>query len=243
MPLERRGELAGLLGLTIYAAPAQCRGRDRSDRWSQAAAVLQDFNIGAGEEVNMRIRWPGWPVVVALLVVCATMPAVAEQTWPQRTVKLIVPLGPGSGADIGARLMADRLSKRWGQPVIVENRPGGDAIPAITQFIGANDDHALFFAPSSVFIAHPFQYSKLSYDPAALIPVVKLSETLTTLSMPVVLNVSNLAGLVALAYKEPGKINWHALTSPQRHADASVRQVPQARHRARALSGRHAGAQ
>jgi len=139
--------------------------------------------------------------------------------------------------------MADRLSRRWGQPVIVENRPGGDAIPAITQFIGANDDHALFFAPSSVFIAHPFQYSKLSYDPTALIPVVKLSETLTTLSVPVVLNVSNLAGLVALAYKEPGKINWHALTSPQRHADASVRQVPQARHRARALSGWHAGAQ
>lgn len=161
----------------------------------------------------MGIRWPGWPAVVALLVVGVTMPAVAQQTWPQRTVKLIVPLGPGSGADIGARLMADRLSKRWGQPVIVENRPGGDAIPAITQFIGANDDHALFFAPSSVFIAHPFQYSKLYYDPAALIPVVKLSETLTTLSMPVVLNVSNLAGLVALAYKEPGKINWHALTS------------------------------
>jgi hypothetical protein len=87
---------------------------------------LQDFNIGAGEEVNMRIRWPGWPAVVALLVVCLTMPAVAQQTWPQRTVKLIVPLGPGSGADIGARLMADHLSKRLGQPVIVENRPGGE---------------------------------------------------------------------------------------------------------------------
>src|SRR5262249_46502397 len=196
---------------TICAAPAQCR--DRSDRWSQAGALVQDFNIGAWEEVSMGIRWPGWPAVVALLVVCVTMPAVAQQTWPQRAVKLIVPLEPGSGADIGARLMADRLSKRWDQPVIVENRPGGDAIPAITQFIGANDDHALFFAPSSVFIAHPFQYTRLSYDPAALIPVVKLSETLTTLSVPVVLNVSNLAGLVALAYQEPGKINWHALTS------------------------------
>ena len=161
----------------------------------------------------MEIRWPCGPVVVTLLVVCGTMPTVAQQTWPQRIVKLIVPLGPGSGADIGARLMADRLSKRWGQPVIVENRPGGDAIPAIMQFIGANDDHTLFFAPSSVFIAHPFQYSKLSYDPTALIPVVKLSETLTTLSVPVVLNVSNLTDLVALAYKEPGKINWHALTS------------------------------
>src|SRR5260370_38215854 len=145
------------------------------------------------EEVNMGIRWPGWPAVVALFVVCVTMLAVAQQTWPQRTVKLIVPLGPGSGADIGARLMADRLSKRWGQPVIVENRPGGDAIPAITQFIGANDDHALFFSPSSVFIAHPFQYSKLSYDPAALFPGVNLSETVTQLPWPRIFNVRNRA--------------------------------------------------
>ncbi len=177
----------------------------------------------------MGIRWPGWPAVVALLVVGVTMPAVAQQTWPQRTVKLIVPLGPGSGADIGARLVADRLSKRWGQPVIVENRPGGDAIPAITQFIGANDDHALFFAPSSVFIAHPFQYSKLYYDPAALIPVVKLSETLTTLCC---------SGVQGARQDQLARAD-----EPQRHADASVRQVPQARHRARALSGWHAGAQ
>src|SRR5262249_13877327 len=109
--------------------------------------------------------------------------------------------------------MADRLSRRWGKPVIVENRPGGDAIPAITQFIGANDDHTLLFAPSSTFIAHPFQYSKLAYDPNELIPVMRLSETLTTLSVPSALAVSNLAELVALARKEPGKLNWHAITS------------------------------
>jgi tripartite-type tricarboxylate transporter receptor subunit TctC len=150
---------------------------------------------------------------VAALPAVSPMPAVAQQTWPQRTVKLIVPLGPGSASDMDARLMAERLAKRWGQPVSVENRPGGDAIPAIMRFIGANDDHTLLFAPSSVFIAHPFEYAKLSYDPAALIPVVKLSETLVILSVPAVLNVSNLAGLVALAHKEPGKINWHALTS------------------------------
>ena len=54
-------------------------------------------------------------------------------------------LGPGSGADIGARLFADRLSQRWGQPVVVENRPGGDGIVAITAFIGAKDDHTLLY--------------------------------------------------------------------------------------------------
>jgi tripartite-type tricarboxylate transporter receptor subunit TctC len=54
------------------------------------------------------------------------------QSWPQRPVKFVVPLGPGSGADLGARLLADRLSKRWGQSVVVENRPGGDGTIGIT---------------------------------------------------------------------------------------------------------------
>jgi tripartite-type tricarboxylate transporter receptor subunit TctC len=53
------------------------------------------------------------------------LPAAA-QGWPQRTVKFILPLGLGSGTDIAARLVAEKLSARWGQPVVVENRPGGD---------------------------------------------------------------------------------------------------------------------
>ena len=67
----------------------------------------------------------------------------AAQPWPQRTVKFIVPLGPGSGVDIGARLFADRLTARWGQPVVVENRPGGDGIVAINAFVSGRDDHTL----------------------------------------------------------------------------------------------------
>ena len=77
-------------------------------------------------------------VVLGLLALCIGLSAEA-QSWPQKPVKLILPLGPGSGADIGARLFADGFSKRWGQPVVVENRPGGDAIVSINAFLGAND--------------------------------------------------------------------------------------------------------
>src|SRR3974390_188761 len=56
----------------------------------------------------------------------------SAQSWPQRTVRFIIPLGAGSGVDITARLFADKLAQRWGQPVVVENKPGGDAILAIT---------------------------------------------------------------------------------------------------------------
>ena len=56
----------------------------------------------------------------------ATAPQTRAQDWPQRSVKIIVPLGPGSGVDITARLFSDRLTAIWGKPVVVENRPGGD---------------------------------------------------------------------------------------------------------------------
>src|SRR5947199_10187454 len=93
----------------------------------------------------------------ALALVIWATPAPA-QTWPQRPVKFLVTLGPGSGVDIGTRLFADRLSKQWGQPVIVENRPGGDGIVAISAMVAAHDDHVLLASPTSSFTAHPFVY-------------------------------------------------------------------------------------
>ncbi len=151
-------------------------------------------------------------VLLALLAVAFALP-VQAQSWPQRSVKLIIPLGPGAGADIVARLLADRLQKRWGQPVVVENRPGGDAIPALTQFTTANDDHTMLVAPASTFIAHPLQYAKLAYNPKDVMPVARVSNTVVAISVPVALGVSNLAEFVAIAKKDPGKLNFHAITS------------------------------
>jgi tripartite-type tricarboxylate transporter receptor subunit TctC len=80
-------------------------------------------------------------LIASAVLVGAATPALA-QTWPQRAVKFVVPLGPGSGADISARLFADRLARRWGKPVFIENRPGGDGIIAIDSFVNAEDDRA-----------------------------------------------------------------------------------------------------
>ncbi len=103
---------------------------------------------------NMTIKFR--LAAASLLALALFIAPVAAQTWPQRTVKFILTLGPGSGADIGARLLAERLSARWGQPVVVENRPGGDGIVAINSFISARDDHVMLLSPSSAFIAHPY---------------------------------------------------------------------------------------
>src|SRR5262245_63883939 len=94
-------------------------------------------------------------------------PAEAEP-WPQRPVRFILPLGPGSGTDITARLFAERLAQRWGQPVVVENRPGGDSFVAIAAFLAANDDHTMLFAGMGTFTAHPYLHDKLPNEMRAI---------------------------------------------------------------------------
>jgi tripartite-type tricarboxylate transporter receptor subunit TctC len=150
---------------------------------------------------------------MALIVVagCAIMTAAASD-WPTRPVKFLLTLGAGSGSDIGARLFADRLSKRWGQPVVVENRPGGDGLVAINAFVTARDDHLLLFAPSSSFIAHPYLHGNLPYKPSDLVPITRVSNTLVAIAVPIGMKISSLKELVALIHSEPGKLNWAGVT-------------------------------
>src|SRR4051812_22618122 len=140
-------------------------------------------------------------------------PAAAQvPNWPQRSVRFIVPLGPGSGVDIGSRLIADRLSAKWGKPVVIENKPGGDAIVAITAFLGANDDHVFLMAPTSTFTAHPFLHEKLPYDMRDLVPIARVSNTVIAVAVPAAAGINTLDDLLARARQEPGRLNSAAAT-------------------------------
>jgi tripartite-type tricarboxylate transporter receptor subunit TctC len=143
------------------------------------------------------------------------MPLSAQtspQAWPQRAVKFIIPLGPGSGVDITARVFADKLSAKWGQPVVVENRPGGDAFVAITSVISAHDDHVLLFAPASTFTAHPLLHAKLPYDIKELTPIARVTNTLIALAVPTELGVGTIKELAAKINATPGKLNYASVT-------------------------------
>src|SRR5580700_882742 len=160
----------------------------------------------------MRLRHL-FALALALLAVAAVASmASAETKWPTRPVRFILTLGAGSGSDIGARLLADRLTQSWGQPVIVENRPGGDALVAINAFVSAHDDHVLLFAPSSSFTAHPFLHDNLPYQPSDLVPITRVSNTIITISVPVAMKAGSLQELAAMARAEPGKLNWAGVT-------------------------------
>ncbi|MEI9804190.1 MAG: tripartite tricarboxylate transporter substrate binding protein [Pseudolabrys sp.] len=161
---------------------------------------------------------PGFRHSVALLGLMAALvlpaaSAVAQTpAWPQRPVKFIIPLGPGSGVDITARVFADKLSQKWGQPVVVENRPGGDAFVAITAVTSAHDDHILLFAPASTFTAHPLLHAKLPYDINELAPVARVTNTLIALCVPTGIDVNTIKELVVKIKAGPGKLNYASVT-------------------------------
>jgi tripartite-type tricarboxylate transporter receptor subunit TctC len=151
------------------------------------------------------------PALALSMFALSALPAAA-QNWPTRPVRLILTLGPGSGADIGARLIAEKLTAKWAQPVVVENRPGGDGFVAINAFVSAHDDHVLLFGPASSFTAHPYLHDKLPYDPRDLAPVARVSATLITLGVPPSSAANSLADVVAMARAQPGKLNWATIT-------------------------------
>src|SRR5215470_2577001 len=152
--------------------------------------------------------------IVILVAAIAGGPhiAQAQQTYPTRTVRLILPFGAASATDITARLLADRLSTRWGKPVVVENRPGGDGLVALNAFVGARDDHTLFFGPAAIFLVHLYDEEKPSYDPRDIAPISQVYVTVLAISVPVALNIGTMDELVALARAQPGKLNAAAAT-------------------------------
>ena len=164
--------------------------------------------------MNRLKNWAVWTLIAATfaLPLLLSPPVAAADAWPNRPVRFIVTLGPGSGVDIGARLFADKLSERWGQPVIVENRPGGDGMVAITSFLSAHDDHTLLVSPVSSFTAHPYFHDKLPYDPRDLIPIARITKTVIAVSVPTSLNVNSLKDLEAMARAKPDQLNWTTAT-------------------------------
>jgi tripartite-type tricarboxylate transporter receptor subunit TctC len=149
--------------------------------------------------------------VAASLILLGAPTQAPAQSWPNRPVRFIIPFGPGAGADIGARLIQERLQKKWGQPVVIDNRPGGDSIIAIQAVLAANDDHTFLWGPSGNFIVHPFQYKKLPYNPDHIIPVARYSSTILGVGVPASMNVKTVAEFVKQAHANPGKFNSAAV--------------------------------
>jgi tripartite-type tricarboxylate transporter receptor subunit TctC len=143
------------------------------------------------------------------------------QAWPQKPVRVIVPFAPGGASDLMPRLVAEKLSTMWGQPVLMENRPG--AAGNIGMEAGAKspaDGYTLLSAPNGNLVVNPHMYSKLAYDVFKdLAPITRIAAVQNVLVVHPDVPANSVKELVALARAKPGTLNF---SSPGNGSQAHV---------------------
>jgi len=155
--------------------------------------------------------------ILRLVVTAAALAAAAQacaqgdaaSRYPNRAVKIIVSAPPGGGLDIAARVIADRLTKMWGQPFVVENRPGaGGNLGAEAVAQAEPDGYTLLAAQPAPLTTNVVMYKKLSFDPAAFEPLAIMTSIPNTLAVRLDLPAASIAELIAYAKANPGKLNF-----------------------------------
>ena len=137
---------------------------------------------------------------------------VAAQNYPEKAISIVVPLGPGGALDRVTRLIADHLSKRLGQPVIVENRPGGGMVIGTNAVANATPDgYTLINAPSGVYAINPTLFKKLAYDPLKdFAPIALYARLPFVLVVNPSLPIQTVQDLIKHARDNPGKLAYAA---------------------------------
>ena len=149
--------------------------------------------------------------IVEILMICFLFICSGDGValgYPDKPVKIVLPLPPGSGPDIRTRIIADGLSKLWGRQVVVENKPAGGGIVGTQAAISAPaDGYTLLAGPSSIFLILPAQHDKLPFDvDRDLIPLGLIQYEAMIIGVSPRLGVANLAEFVAKAKASPGEI-------------------------------------
>jgi tripartite-type tricarboxylate transporter receptor subunit TctC len=135
------------------------------------------------------------------------------QSWPSKPVRIVVPAPAGSSLDIVARLLGDRLKDRWGQPVVVENKPGAGGMLGVDLAAkAAPDGHTLALGFNGPIAFAPFLYRKMAYDPAKdLIPVIMTTSQPNVLAVNAAVPARSVKEFVDWAKSRGGKLNYSSL--------------------------------
>jgi tripartite-type tricarboxylate transporter receptor subunit TctC len=154
-------------------------------------------------------------VAAALLLIAATASAqtsvqTSAQTWPSRPITVVVPASPGGVTDMLGRILAKRLTEKWGQQAIVENKPGANNMLAAELVArSAPDGYTLFIGPETTFVVNPSIYPRLGYDPVKdFTPITGLITINQALTVNPALPANNVKELLALAKSRPGELNY-----------------------------------
>lgn len=150
------------------------------------------------------------PLAAVLLVLTGLVGPAQAQPYPNKPVRIVVPYPAGGGIDVLSRLIGQRLAQRFGQTVVVENKPGaGTLVAAETVARAAPDGHTLMITTDATISINPHLYAKLPYDPVKdFVPVSQLVFLNQLLVANAALPVNNLKELIAHARSHPGKLNY-----------------------------------
>jgi tripartite-type tricarboxylate transporter receptor subunit TctC len=144
----------------------------------------------------------------ALLALLTAIPAARAQDYPARSVKIIVPFPAGGTADVMPRVFADWLSRKWGHPVVVENRTGAAGnIGAEAAAKSDPDGYTLLSAPPPPLVINHNLYPKLGFDPTEFVPIIIMGRVPNALVVnPTKIPAKNVSELIAYAKANPGKV-------------------------------------
>ena len=151
--------------------------------------------------------------LIGLLIAAAgaawSLPGRAQEDYPVRTVKIVVPAAPGSTTDTLARIVAEELARKWAKPAIVENIPGGAMnIGASNVARSAPDGYTLMIAPPSPLSFNHLIYRDPGYDPAGFVPISLLAKIPNVLVVRNGLAASTLNELISYGKANPGKLSY-----------------------------------
>ena len=149
-------------------------------------------------------------VALSIAALMLVMAPAGAQSYPNRTIQIVVPFAPGGITDILARALGQRLSESLGQQVIVDNKPGANSqIGAEMVAKAAPDGHTLLVSADTTFVMNPHLYAKLSYDPMKdFAPVSGLGISPQALVVHPSVPAKSLAELIAAAKQRPGELNY-----------------------------------
>ncbi|HWV88706.1 MAG TPA: tripartite tricarboxylate transporter substrate binding protein [Burkholderiales bacterium] len=147
--------------------------------------------------------------ILLLALISLVCPPAFAQTFPTKPIQIIVPLAPGGGTDLLARVIADKLRDKFGQPVTVENRSGAAGnIGADAVFKAAPDGHTLLFTQPAPLVVNKALYGKLTFEPEQFVPIALVSIQDIMLAVNPKVPASSLPELIAYARANPGKLNF-----------------------------------
>ncbi len=156
--------------------------------------------------------------VAALVLVSATGTAFA-QDYPNRPIRWIIPWAAGGGSDTLARMIAPEMSKRLGQPIVIENKPGAaGAIAAAEVARAAPDGYTIFSADNGVMVYNPALYKKLAYTTKEFTPVSMIARSPTILVVGPGSQAKSVKEMVDFVKSQPGKISYASAGPGSPHA-------------------------